>query len=77
MWGNNSKCWNTIPMRARKAGRFVLGVVTTVPSITIVPCWTGSSALRHLIRVDLPEPDGPQTTTTSPLPTDREQFFST
>jgi hypothetical protein len=27
----------------------------------------GSSALTHLISVDLPEPEGPQTTTTSPL----------
>ena len=31
------------------------------------PCWIGSSALTVLISVDLPEPDGPQTTTTSPL----------
>jgi hypothetical protein len=33
------------------------------------PCWKGSRPLTHLISVDLPEPDGPQTTTTSPLAT--------
>jgi hypothetical protein len=37
----------------------------------------GSSALTVLIRVDLPEPDGPQTTTTSPLWMVTEQSFST
>src|SRR3990167_9500319 len=36
----------------------------------------GSSALTVLIRVDLPEPEGPQTTTTSPLFTWVLQFFS-
>jgi hypothetical protein len=30
-----------------------------------------------LINVLLPEPDGPQTTTTSPCPIDAEQDFST
>src|SRR5688572_17674415 len=31
------------------------------------PFWIGSSALTVLISVDLPEPEGPHTTTTSPL----------
>ena len=31
------------------------------------PCWMGSSALTVLISVLLPEPEGPQTTTTSPF----------
>jgi hypothetical protein len=31
------------------------------------PCWIGSSALTVLMRVLLPDPEGPQTTTTSPL----------
>ena len=31
------------------------------------PFWIGSSALTVLISVDLPLPDGPQTTTTSPF----------
>ena len=31
------------------------------------PFWNGSSALTVLISVDLPDPDGPHTTTTSPF----------
>ena len=33
----------------------------------ISPLWKGSRPLTHLIRVDFPEPDGPQTTMTSPF----------
>ena len=46
-----------------------LGSVKLVPSSTMSPDWMGSSALTHLMSVDLPQPDGPQTTTTSPLAT--------
>src|ERR1044071_3970100 len=67
--GNSSKCWNTMPMRARSFGRLVLRSPTEVPSTLIVPSWKGSSPLTHLINVDLPEPEGPHTTTTSPLST--------
>src|SRR4051812_6376776 len=67
--GNSSKCWNTMPTRARSFGRSVLGSLTLMPSRTICPSWNGSSALTHLISVDFPEPDGPHTTTTSPLAT--------
>jgi hypothetical protein len=65
--GNSSKCWKTMPTRARSLGRFVFGFTSEIPSTTMSPCWIGSSALTVLISVDLPEPDGPQTTTTSPL----------
>src|SRR5690348_3186546 len=74
--GNSSKCWNTMPTRARSFGRLVLGSPTLMPSIVIAPFWNGSSALTHLISVDLPEPEGPQTTTTSPLATAVVQSFS-
>jgi hypothetical protein len=47
-----------------------------MPSTVMSPLWNGSSALTHLISVDLPEPEGPQTTTTSPLATDVVQSFS-
>src|SRR6202035_2546079 len=47
-----------------------------MPSRMISPLWIGSSALTHLISVDLPEPDGPHTTTTSPLATLVVQSFS-
>ncbi len=66
-----------MPTRARSFGRLVLGSLTLMPSTMISPLWNGSSALTHLISVDLPEPDGPQTTTTSPLATLVVQSVST
>src|SRR5882724_6593426 len=74
--GNSSKCWNTMPTRARSFGRSVLGSLTLMPSRMISPLWNGSSALTHLINVDFPDPDGPHTTTTSPLATLVVQSFS-
>src|SRR5215510_4994435 len=65
-----------MPTRERSFGRSVLGSLTLTPSRMISPLWIGSSALTHLISVDLPEPEGPQTTTTSPLATLVEQSFS-
>src|SRR6266481_3798477 len=65
-----------MPTRARSDGRSVLGSLTLMPSRMISPFWNGSSALTHLIRVDFPEPDGPHTTTTSPLATEVVQSFS-
>ncbi len=65
-----------MPMRARSLGRSVLGSLTLMPSTVMSPLWNGSSALTHLISVDLPEPEGPQTTTTSPLATEVVQSFS-
>ena len=41
------------------------------------PSGTARAPLTHLIRVDFPDPEGPQTTTTSPLPTLVEQSLST
>ena len=75
--GKSSKCWNTMPTRLRSWGRFVFGSPTEMPSTMISPFWKGSRALTVLMRVDLPEPDGPQTTTTSPFSTSTEQSFST
>src|SRR5713101_2022002 len=65
-----------MPTRARSFGRSVLGSLTLTPSRMICPLWNGSNALTHLIRVDFPEPDGPHTTTTSPLATLVVQSFS-
>src|SRR5262249_6476476 len=75
--GNSSKCWNTMPTRERNFGRLGLGSLTVIPSIVMSPPWNGSSALTHLIRVDLPDPEGPQTTMTSPLATEVVQSFNT
>ena len=56
-----------MPTRERSFGRLVFGSESEMPSTTMSPFWNGSSALTVLISVDLPEPDGPQTTTTSPF----------
>ena len=56
-----------MPTRERSFGRSVFGSVIEMPSTTMSPFWIGSSAFTVLISVDLPEPDGPQTTTTSPF----------
>src|SRR6185369_11502719 len=44
----------------------------SVPSRRILPCWISSSRLTVRISVDLPDPDGPHTTTTSPFLTSCE-----
>ena len=77
MCGNSSKFWNTMPMRERSLGRSVFGSPTEMPSTVISPFWNGSSAFTHLMRVDLPLPEGPQTTTTSPFATSVVQSVST
>src|SRR3954453_17731059 len=64
-----------MPTRARSFGRLVLGFFSAMPSTMISPFWNGSSALTHLISVDFPEPEGPHTTTTSPLATLVVQSF--
>jgi hypothetical protein len=66
-----------MPTRARSFGRSVPFAATLTPSTVIAPPSIGSSALTHLMSVDLPEPDGPQTTTTSPLAMEAVQPFST
>src|SRR5258705_9333912 len=55
-----------MPTRARSFGRSVLGSPTETPSTRMRPLRKLSSPLTHLISVDLPDPDGPHTTTTSP-----------
>ena len=66
-----------MPMRARSFGRSVVRSPTETPSTVILPRWNGSSPFTHLISVLLPEPEGPQTTTTSPLATRVLQSLST
>ncbi len=67
--GNRLKDWNTKPMRLRMrfSSRAVLpGAWMSNPSTVSWPELISSSRLTVRIRVDLPEPDGPHTTTTSP-----------
>src|SRR6202000_2976438 len=49
----------------------------SMPSTTMRPSWNSSSALMQRISVDLPEPDGPQITMRSPLPTERSMSRNT
>lgn len=70
-------CYTSIPTRERSFARSVFLSLTTIPSTVISPCCTGSRPLTVLISVDFPEPDGPQTTTTSPFFTSVEQSVST
>jgi hypothetical protein len=66
-----------MPMRERSFERFVFGSFTAMPSTEMVPFWKGSSPFTVLMSVDLPLPEGPQTTTTSPLSTLVVQSVST
>src|SRR5215212_5829959 len=66
-----------MPTWLRSLGRFVFGSFTCTPLTKISPFWIGSRPLTHLIKVDLPEPEGPHTTTTSPLDTQVVQSFRT
>src|SRR5882724_8655024 len=50
---------------------------STTPSIAIVPESMGSSRLMVRHKVDLPDPDGPSTTITSPRSTSRSMSLST
>src|SRR3546814_20959114 len=66
-----------MPTFARNLAILVFESAREIPLTVIFPFWNGSSALAVFINVDFPEPDGPQTTTTSPCSTAREQSRST
>src|SRR4029079_12295814 len=53
--------------RCRPSGTAPPGFWAFFASSRMPPFWNGSSAFTVLISVDLPDPDGPQTTTTSPF----------
>ena len=66
MCGNRLKCWNTMPMCWRTLSRSTFGSVRSNSSTTTLPPVMSSSLFRQRRNVDLPEPDGPMTQTTSP-----------
>ena len=66
-----------MPTSRRIASMFFTSAVSSMPATMMWPCWCSSSRLMQRIIVDLPEPDGPQTTTFSPLATCRLMSFST
>src|SRR5215218_4831626 len=79
MWGKRSNCWNTMPIRARKRARsrprgverLSLKSMRRSPTCS-VPADGSSSRLMQRKKVDLPQPDGPITTTTWPRSTSSE-----
>ena len=57
--------------RARTSGKVPSACDTSMPSSMMVPESWRTSPLTHCTRVDLPEPEAPQTTTRSPVATSR------
>ena len=66
MFGKRLKCWNTMPIFWRILLMSVLGSVMETPSKRISPEVGVSRRFRQRRNVDLPEPEGPMTTTFSP-----------
>ena len=63
--GNRLKLWNTIPVSRRISWMLRMSRVSSTPSTTMRPASCSSRRLMQRIIVDLPDPDGPITTTTS------------
>ena len=63
---NRLNDWNTMPTSARSCASALPSSGSGWPSMVIVPDSIVSSRLIARHRVDLPDPDGPMTTTTSP-----------
>ena len=66
-----------MPMRWRAWLMSVRGSSMSMPSTTTLPEDGSSSRLRQRSRVDLPEPDGPMTNTSSRSATARSTPFRT
>ena len=75
--GNRLKLWNTMPTSARTLSIWRRSSVSSMPSTTMRPAWCVSSRLMQRIRVDLPEPEGPQMTIFSRWATVRLMFLRT
>src|SRR5215813_3130786 len=75
--GKRLNDWNTMPTSRRMASMFLTSLESVTPSTTMVPAWCSSSRLMQRMRVDLPEPDGPQITIFSPSLTSRLMSVST
>jgi len=64
--GKRLKCWKTMPIFWRTWLMSVFLSVRSRPSTMTLPDVTSSKRFRQRKKVDLPEPDGPITATTSP-----------
>ena len=76
-WGNKLNCWKTIPTSLLILSIFFNVLSNSIPSTIMFPSWCCSSPFMHLIRVDFPEPDGPQIIIFSPLFTNKLISLST
>src|SRR3990170_4862548 len=65
-WGKRLKDWKTIPTSLRTASTLRMSSLSSIPSTTTRPRLCRSRRLMQRIIVDLPEPEGPATTTPSP-----------
>src|SRR6266849_3309290 len=77
MCGNRLNDWNTMPTSVRRRARLTPGPVIDSPCTRRSPFWIGSRRFTHRISVLFPEPEGPQTTMTSPASTSRVTSAST
>ena len=68
-WGSSPKCWKTMLIFVRRSSRSRSGLaaVTSSPSISTLPAVGSIRRDRQRTSVDLPEPDRPMTTKSSPL----------
>ena len=66
---NRLNDWNTMPTSPRRWASALPSSGSAWPSMVMVPDSIGSSRLMARHSVDLPDPEGPRTTTTSPLRT--------
>ena len=68
-WGNSSNCWKTNPTSDLMYFRSDTLVSSSIvmPSTSIVPPLCGWSLFSVLMKVDLPDPDGPSMTIISPV----------
>ena len=77
LWAKRLNDWNTIPTSERNLARALPSAGSGTPSTRIVPVSIVSNRLMARHSVDLPEPEGPTITTTSPVWTDRVMSLRT
>ncbi|KQT94231.1 hypothetical protein ASG49_04850 [Marmoricola sp. Leaf446] len=70
-WGNRAWSWKTMPTRRRSGGRCRWPSSTTSPPTPTTPASECSRPATSRSSVDLPQPEGPTTVTTSPGATSR------
>src|SRR5450755_827356 len=72
-WGSRPKCWKTIAKRRRRSSRrrWASALPMSSPSRSTSPAVGSISRVRQRTRVDLPLPDRPITTNTSPWATSK------